>query len=67
MQEINEIAQFDCLSSYHHQLKSYWLDSKWNLHINHLVHVLIIDMLPHYIARCHSQDLGFKGPNLAEK
>ena len=24
-------------------------------------------MLPHYIARCHSQDLGFKGPNLAEK
>ena len=24
-------------------------------------------MLPHYIAWCHSQDLGFKGPNLAEK
>ena len=24
-------------------------------------------MLPHYITRCHSQDLGFKGPNLAEK
>ena len=24
-------------------------------------------MLPNYVARCDSQDLGFKGPNLAEK
>ena len=24
-------------------------------------------MLPHYVTRCDSQDLGFKGPNLAEK
>jgi hypothetical protein len=24
-------------------------------------------MLPYYIAHCHSQDLGFKGPNLAKK
>ena len=24
-------------------------------------------MLPHYIAHCHSQVLGFKGLNLAEK
>ena len=27
----------------------------------------MFEMLPHYVTHCHSQDLGFKGPNLAEK
>jgi hypothetical protein len=33
--------------------------------MDHLIHTLIIDMLPDYIARYDSQDMGFKGPNLA--
>ena len=35
--------------------------------MDHLIYVLVSVMLPHYVTRCDSQDLGFKGPNLAEK
>ena len=35
--------------------------------MDHLIYALVSNMLPHYVARCDSQDLGFKGPNLAEK
>ena len=64
---MSEIAQNLCLSRYHHQLKSKWLGGKRNQHIDHLIHVLIVDMLPDYVACYHSQMLGFKGPDLAEK
>ena len=64
---MSEIAQNLSLSSYHHQLKSKWLGGKWNQRIDHLIHMLIVDMLPDYVTRYHSQMLGFKGPDLAEK
>ena len=35
--------------------------------MDHLIHTLIVDMLPDYVAHYNSQDLGFKGSNLAEK
>jgi hypothetical protein len=35
--------------------------------MDHLIHTLIINMLPDYIARYDSQDMGFKGPNLSKK
>ena len=35
--------------------------------MDHLIYALVSNMLPHYVARCDSQDLGFKGPNLAKK
>src|SRR6266702_3656854 len=55
------------LSSYHHVLKSMWLEGKRNRCANHLVHTLVIDMLPHYQA-CHDgQEVGFNGSNLAQK
>ena len=65
--EISKIAQIYCLSSYHHQLKSHWLDGKQNQRMDHLIYALVSNMLPHYVARCDSQDLGLKGPNLAKK
>ena len=65
--EIIKITQIYCLSSYHHQLKSHWLDGKQNRRMDHLIYALVSDMLPNYVACCDSQDLGFKGPNLAEK
>ena len=64
---MSEIAQNLCLSRYHHQLKSKWLGGKRNQRIDHLIHVLIVNMLPDHVARYHSQMLGFKGPDLAEK
>jgi hypothetical protein len=67
VQEISEIAQIYVLSRYHHQLKSKWLGGKRNQRIDHLLHALIADMLPDYVARYDSQMLGFKGPDLAEK
>ncbi|KAH8980321.1 hypothetical protein EDB92DRAFT_1777684, partial [Lactarius akahatsu] len=55
------------IEAYHHVLKSKWLDGKRNRHADHLIHVLINDMLPNYIARCDSQEKGFQGPDLANK
>src|SRR6266702_802861 len=55
------------LFSYHHVLKSMGLEGKRNRCANHLVHTLVIDMLPHYQA-CHDgQEVGFNGSNLAQK
>ncbi len=55
------------LSSYHHVLKSMWLEGKRNRRADHLVHTLVIDMLPHYQARHDGQEVGFNGSNLAQK
>ena len=65
--KMSEIAQNLCLSRYHYQLKSKWLGGKQNQCINHLIQALIVNMLPNYVAHYHSQMLGFKGPDLAEK
>ena len=35
--------------------------------MDHLIYALVSKMLLNYIARCCSQDLGFKGLNLADK
>ena len=35
--------------------------------MDHLIYTLVSKMLPNYIACCRSQDLGFKGLNLADK
>lgn len=55
------------LSSYHHVLKSMWLDCKWNHHADHLIYTLIVEMLPYYETCHNSQELGFDGSNLAQK
>ncbi len=44
-----------------------WLEGKRNWCADHLIHTLIIDMLPHYQARHDSQEVGFSGSNLAQK
>ncbi len=55
------------LSSYHHVLKSMWLEGKQNRRTDHLVHTLVIDMLPHYQAHHDGQEVRFNGSNLAQK
>ena len=53
--------------SYHHVLKSMWLDCKQNRRADHLVYTLKEEMLPYYETRHNSQGLGFEGSNLAQK
>ena len=55
------------LSSYHHVLKSHWLDGKRNRCADHLISALVVDMLPAYERRCHRQEREFDGADLAEK
>ena len=49
-------------------LKSLWLEGKRNQGIDHLICILTRNMLPeHYEARHLAQQIGFEGPDLAEK
>ena len=53
--------------SYHHVLKGYHLDGKRNRCVDHLIHMLVKEMLPIY-KDCHKwQKLRMQGLNLAEK
>ena len=48
-------------------IKSMWLEGKRNWHADHLIHTLVVNMIPYY-KTCHdSQELGFSGSNLAQK
>ena len=67
MQEIYEIAHIFVLSSYHHVLKSKWLDRKRNRRVDHLIHTLITVMVPSYVVQHVRQEQGFEGLNLADK
>ena len=55
------------ISSYHHVLKSVWLDRKRNRHMNHLIHMLVKEFLPEAEHRHKRQSLRMEGPNLAKK
>lgn len=66
-QGIDEIAQIFVLSSYHHVLKSKWLEGKRNRRVDHLVHTLVTVMIPSYAIHHVRQELGFEGLNLADK
>ena len=57
----------NCLSSYHHVLKTHWLSRKRNWCADHLVHTLILDLLPDYKIHCDWQKHEFDGVNLATK
>ncbi|KAH8989995.1 hypothetical protein EDB92DRAFT_1799374, partial [Lactarius akahatsu] len=52
---------------YHHILKSKWLEGKQNQRVDHLVHTLVMIMLPLYAIQHVCQELGFEGLNLAGK
>ena len=67
MQEIYEIAHIFVLSSYHHVLKSKWLDGKRNRRVDHLIHTLVTIMVPSYAVQHIRQELGFEGLNLPDK
>ena len=44
-----------------------WLDGKRNRHADHLIHTLVVDLLPYHENHHNSQELGFSGSNLAQK
>ena len=48
-------------------LKSKWLEGKHNRHVDHLIHTLVVVLLPSYANRHDRQELGFDGPDLANK
>src|SRR5258708_26465923 len=52
---------------YHHVLKSIWLEGKRNWHVDHLVHMLVVEFIPD-LKMCHKrQELGMHGGDLAEQ
>ncbi|KAF8502332.1 hypothetical protein F5888DRAFT_1573895, partial [Russula emetica] len=55
------------LESYHHVLKSIWLEGKRNRRVDHLIHMLVMEFVPNVKFRHKQQVLGMEGPNLAEK
>src|SRR6267142_1730704 len=56
----------DLISSrYHHVLKSYWLDGKWNRHIDHILYTLVVYMNQYYLNWHERQIVGFEGLDLA--
>src|SRR6266404_7577298 len=56
------------ISSYHHLLKSKWLENKCNRRINHLIYILTQRMLPdYYQARHERQQVGLEGGDLEER
>src|SRR5229473_6465304 len=51
---------------YHHVLKSIWLEGKRNQCVDHLIHTLVTQYLPH-MKICHKQqERGMEGTNLAK-
>jgi hypothetical protein len=48
-------------------LKSKFLEGKRNRRVDHLLYVLLDQVIPYYIARERRQELGFEGPNLEVK
>jgi len=52
--------------SYHHVLKSIWLEGKRNWGMDHLIHMLIIQYLPHLEIHHKQQKRGIEGADLAE-
>jgi hypothetical protein len=57
----------NAISSYHHSLKSTWLEGKRNRRVDHLISTLVKEMLPNYHTRHDRQSLGFEGPDLSER
>ena len=52
---------------YHYVLKSIWLERNRNQHVDHLIHILMTEMLPDLKVHHKWQTLGMEGPNLAKK
>src|SRR5258707_15387394 len=52
--------------SYHHVLKSIWLEGKRNRRVDHLMHTQKIQSLPHLEIRHKRQERGMEGADLAE-
>ena len=67
MSRIIEIAAYHCLSSYHHVFKMHWLGGKRNWCADHLVHTLVLDLLPDYEICCDWQKHEIDGADLATK
>src|SRR5258708_29155423 len=52
---------------YHHVLKSIWLEGKRNWHVDHLVHMLVVEFIPDLEMRHKRQELGMHSGDLAKQ
>ena len=50
---------------YHYVLKTHWLDGKWNCQIDHIIHMLVKYIVPHYQSYYARQNVRLEGPDLA--
>lgn len=61
------MANENCSHSWHHLLKGKFLEGKRNRRLDHLIHVLVNNVVPYFKAKHHRQRWGFEGPDLELK
>ncbi|PBK60362.1 hypothetical protein ARMSODRAFT_852105, partial [Armillaria solidipes] len=52
------------LEAWHHLLKGNFAEGKRNQRLDHLIHLLVVVSMHHFIHRHTRQAAGFEGPNL---
>ncbi|PPQ68734.1 hypothetical protein CVT24_007561 [Panaeolus cyanescens] len=52
------------VEAWHHLLKGKFMQGKRNRRLDHLIYLLVKEVMPYFIARHHKQIHGFEGPDL---
>ncbi|KAF8952885.1 hypothetical protein BDZ97DRAFT_1680484, partial [Flammula alnicola] len=52
------------IEAWHHVLKGKFLEGRRNRRLDHLLHILIDQVLPYYLLKERRQKIGFEGENL---
>ncbi|KAJ7051026.1 hypothetical protein C8F01DRAFT_925647, partial [Mycena amicta] len=55
------------VEAWHHVLKSMFLHGRRNRRLDHLLHILVESVIPHYALKHRRQQLGFQGIDLEEQ
>ncbi|KDR65956.1 hypothetical protein GALMADRAFT_45345, partial [Galerina marginata CBS 339.88] len=55
------------VEAWHHLLKGTFMQGKRNRRLDHLIHILVEEAIPHFIARHRNQEFRFKGGDLETK
>lgn len=59
-----ELTSLILFNSWHHVVKGEFLEGKRNWRLDHLVYVLVHEVMPYYQSKHWRQYFGFKGPDL---
>jgi len=55
------------VEAWHHLLKGTFMQGKRNRRLDHLIHILVDQAIPHFIHKHHRQEFGFEGADLEVK